>query len=55
MMGGFVRKSHLFVFVCIGVETILLLLCLKLKYPSRVTLIRGNHETRQITQGSVHG
>lgn len=33
-----------------SVETLLFLLCLKLKYPDRVTLIRGNHESRQITQ-----
>ncbi|CAD7960761.1 unnamed protein product, partial [Amoebophrya sp. A120] len=33
-----------------SVEVISLLSCLKLKYPNRVTLLRGNHETRQITQ-----
>ncbi|EEB05796.2 serine/threonine protein phosphatase [Schizosaccharomyces japonicus yFS275] len=33
-----------------SVETFLLLLTLKCKYPSRITLIRGNHESRQITQ-----
>jgi serine/threonine-protein phosphatase 4 catalytic subunit len=31
-------------------ETFLLLLALKVRYPERITLIRGNHESRQITQ-----
>ncbi len=31
-------------------KTFLLLLALKVRYPDRITLIRGNHETRQITQ-----
>ena len=35
-----------------SVETFLLLLALKVRYPDRITLIRGNHESRQITQGS---
>jgi hypothetical protein len=33
-----------------SVETFLLLLVLKVRYPDRITLIRGNHESRQITQ-----
>ena len=31
-------------------ETFELLLCLKVRYPDRITLLRGNHECRQITQ-----
>ncbi|EFX05920.1 serine/threonine-protein phosphatase [Grosmannia clavigera kw1407] len=33
-----------------SVETISLLVCLKLRYPHRVHLIRGNHESRGVTQ-----
>ena len=32
-----------------SVETFELLLCFKLKYPGNITLLRGNHESRQIT------
>lgn len=32
-----------------SVETIELLLCFKLKYPENITLIRGNHESRQVS------
>lgn len=33
-----------------SVEVLLLLVCLKIRYPDKVTLIRGNHESRQVTQ-----
>jgi len=33
-----------------SLESLLLLLCLKVRYPKRLSLIRGNHESRQITQ-----
>uniref|UniRef100_A0A5S6Q008 Serine/threonine-protein phosphatase n=1 Tax=Trichuris muris TaxID=70415 RepID=A0A5S6Q008_TRIMR len=33
-----------------SVETFLLLLAYKVRYPDRIVLIRGNHESRQITQ-----
>ncbi|TMW66097.1 hypothetical protein Poli38472_003862 [Pythium oligandrum] len=43
-MGDFVDRGHN------SVETFEYLLCLKACYPDRITLLRGNHECRQITQ-----
>mmetsp|Transcript_16426 Transcript_16426/g.40598 ORF Transcript_16426/g.40598 Transcript_16426/m.40598 type:complete len:361 (-) Transcript_16426:939-2021(-) len=43
-MGDFVDRGFY------SVETFLLLLALKVRYPERMFLIRGNHESRQITQ-----
>jgi len=43
-LGDFVDRGYQ------SVETFLILLALKVRYPQRITLIRGNHESRQITQ-----
>lgn len=56
--GQIPNNSYIFIgdFVDRGfnsVETIEYLLCLKLKYPDKITLLRGNHECRQIT--TVYG
>jgi len=43
-MGDFVDRGHH------SVETLQLLLCYKARYPDKITLLRGNHECRQVTQ-----